>query len=100
MISGGLSVFWTRAAGTPLWLYMSTIIRPGYNGWRVLDIDPGTFAAGGMAGSTAYVTGAEHYGDELKQSLADAGNDLINWLEIMMARQYHGTDVAVEESIR
>lgn len=81
-------------------LSSSDAMRLGYKGFRVLDIDLAAFAAGHGGGGTAYVTRVENYGDELKQSLEDVCNDLIGWLELMLARQYQGTDAVTREGIR
>ena len=73
-------------------------MRLGYHGWRVLDIDLDTFAAGGMAGGTAYVTSLDDNDDKLIHSVEEANGDLIRWLESMLARQDHGTSSATSGS--
>lgn len=82
-------------------LSRSDALRLGYKGFRLLDIDLESFATRGVGGGgMAYVTRAENYGDELKQSLEDVCNDLKSWLELMLARQYEGTDAITREGIR
>ena len=60
----------------------------GHHGWRILDIDPGTFAAGGIGCGSSYVTSA---GDGPIQSLEDADGDLMRWLKSILAQQDQGS---------
>ncbi len=59
-------------------------MKLGHHGWRILNMDPGTFAAGGMGCGSAYVIGGEN---QPLQSLEDADGDLVRWLESILARQ-------------
>ena len=59
-------------------------MKLGHHGWRILNTDPGTFAAGGMGCGSAYVIGGEN---QPLQSLEDADGDLVRWLESILARQ-------------
>lgn len=66
-------------------------MRLGHHGWRILDINPDTFASGGTGCGSAYAASAEDSGKALIQSLEDADGDLVRWLERMLARQDQGT---------
>lgn len=59
-------------------------MKLGHHGWRILNTDPRTFAAGGMGCGSAYVIGGEN---QPLQSLEDANGDLVRWLESILARQ-------------
>ena len=59
-------------------------MKLGHHGWRILNTDPRTFAAGGMGCGSAYVIGGEN---QPLQSLEDADGDLVRWLESILARQ-------------
>lgn len=77
--------------------------RLGYNGFNFLDIDLEAFAgnAGNKVGGggTCYVTREENFGDDLKRSLEDAENDPLRWVQILLARNYVGTDILTREGI-
>ena len=62
-------------------------MRLGHHGWRILDINPGAFASGGIGCGTAYATSTENGGGGPRQSWEDAAGDLIRWLESMLAWQ-------------
>lgn len=61
-------------------------MRLGHHGWRILNIDPGAFAAGGGSVGASYV-----HDDRLKQTLEDAEGDLLSWLESMLSAPDQGT---------
>lgn len=62
-------------------------MRLGHHGWRILDIDPDGFAAGGIGCGSAYAAGN---GNKPIESLEDADGDLVRWLERMLVRQDQG----------
>lgn len=62
-------------------------MRLRHHGWRILDIDPGTFAAGGIGNGPTYVIGTKNNESQLIQSLEDADGNLIRWLENMLVQQ-------------
>lgn len=62
-------------------------MRLGHHGWRILDIDPDGFAAGGIGCGSAYAAGN---GNKPIESLEDADGDLVRWLEHMLVRQDQG----------
>ena len=62
----------------------------GHHGWRILDINPETFAAGGIGCGSAYAVSAGDSENGPIQSLEDVDGDLIRWLEHMLAQQDHG----------
>lgn len=59
----------------------------GHHGWRILDINPETFASGGIGCGSAYAVSAGDSENGPIQSLEDVDGDLIRWLEHMLARQ-------------
>lgn len=61
-------------------------MRLGYKGWRVLDIDIGAFATGGIGCGSAYAVGSENAESGPIQSLEDMDGDLIRWLEGILAQ--------------
>ena len=66
-------------------------MRLGHNGWRILDINPDSFAAGGTGCGTAYATSADGSGDGPVRSLEDVDGDLMRWLESMLAQEKQAT---------
>ena len=62
-------------------------MRLGHNGWRILDINPDSFATGGIGCGTAYATSADGSDGGPIRSLEDADGDLIRWLESMLAQE-------------
>lgn len=58
------------------------VMKLGYHGWNILDINAGDFASGD--GGSARVTSG---GDQPLQSLEDADGDLVRWLESMLAQR-------------
>ena len=63
-------------------------MRLGHHGWRILDIDMGSFASGSIQCGTAHVAAAGSDGPI--QSLEDADGDLVRCLEHMLARESEG----------
>lgn len=66
-------------------------MRLGYKGWRILDIDIGAFAAGGVGCGSAYAVGSGNAESGPIQSLEDTDGDLIRWLESILAQLDQGT---------
>ena len=64
-------------------------MRLGHHGWRILDINMGSFASGGIECGSARAASAGS--DKPIQSLEDADGDLVRWLEHMLAQQNEGT---------
>lgn len=62
-------------------------MRLGHHGWRILDINAGDFASGGIGCGSARVNSG---GNQPIQSLEDADGDLARWLESMLAQQDQG----------
>lgn len=60
-------------------------LRLGHHGCRILDINAGSFASGGIECGSARA--ASVGSDKPIQSLADADGDLIRWLDSMLAWQ-------------
>lgn len=66
-------------------------MRLGHHGVRILDIDPGTFATGGIGCGSAHVASAGSSDNKPVELLEDADGDLLRWLERMLAQQDQGT---------
>lgn len=62
-------------------------MRLGHHGWRILDINPGAFASGGIGCGTAYATSTDNSAGGPRQSLEDADGDLMRWIENMLSWQ-------------